>query len=120
MGQRSIRVNELIKRELSKQLHTRFQAEAVTITITNVDISPDLRQGRVYYSVLGDALQVREAGRFFSKHKESIRRTLGKAIVLKYLPHLSFIYDPGLEHSARIGKLLDELEVEEAQDQDLY
>tara|TARA_B100001248_G_scaffold262737_1_gene262025 strand:+ start:28066 stop:28416 length:351 start_codon:yes stop_codon:yes gene_type:complete len=112
MGQRSIRVNELVKRELSKQLHTRFQAEAVYITITSVDVSPDLRSGRVYYSVLGDALKIREAGRFFAKHKESIRRTLGKSIVLKYLPHLSFVYDPGMEHGARIGELLDEIYTE--------
>jgi ribosome-binding factor A len=54
MGNRNLRVSELIKREISDILHTHMRAEAVMITITGVDVSPDHRNAEVFFSVLGD------------------------------------------------------------------
>ena len=53
MSNRTLRINELVQREISAYLHTRYQSEAVRITITSVRVSPDLHEGRVFYSVLG-------------------------------------------------------------------
>ncbi|SVB47181.1 uncharacterized protein METZ01_LOCUS200035, partial [marine metagenome] len=52
MGQRTQRVNELIKREISSYLHIRYRSESVYWTITDVSVSADLRNGTVAYSVL--------------------------------------------------------------------
>lgn len=109
MGQRITRVNELIRREISQILHTQYRDEAVYITITDVSITPDLRNARIFYSVLGDPIKSREAGKFLAKHKTEIKRQLGKAIVLKYLPYLEFVLDPSIERTIKLIDYMDEL-----------
>ncbi len=109
MGQRLVRVNELVKREISDVLHTRFQTESVYITITEVEVSPDLRQARVYYSVLGREDERQRAERFLSGACPEIRRQIGKRIILKYLPALEFISDHSIERGTRLNALLDDL-----------
>ncbi len=116
MSERGVRVNELIRREISLLLHTRYKDQSVGITITGVDVAPDLRQARIAYSVLGDEEAVRLAGRFLEKNKESLRRAVGKAVVLKYLPHFRFYYDESLGRGARVMELLDEIDQETGTD----
>jgi ribosome-binding factor A len=112
MGQRVVRVNELLKREVSHVLHTRHQAEAVHISILSVDVSPNLRQAKVFFATHGDPEKREWAERFFSRSHESIRREVGKAVRLKYLPHLEFVYDRGADYSERLNQLLDDLGLE--------
>ena len=113
MPKRSIRVNELIKREISQILHTAYRSETVCITITEVEIAPDLRAGRVFYSVIGDQKAINKAQKFFKRFAGSIAAQAGKHIVLKYFPKLRFIYDPSYERANRTMELLDELDQEE-------
>lgn len=115
MSQRNVRVNELIKREISEVLHTRFQAETVYITITRVDVAPDHRKAHVYFSVLGDQDRVRSSSQWLSKHRGEIRHQISKKIILKFLPHLQFHYDPSIKQGNQILDLLDELEDEPPQ-----
>ncbi len=112
MSQRVIRVNELLKREISHVLHTRYQAESVQVTILAVDTYPNLRKAIVRYATHGDNQARVSAEQFFDRHGETIRREAGKVIRLKYLPHLTFIYDEGAEAGAYINQLLDELGLE--------
>lgn len=112
MTQRNIRVNELIKREISELLHTRFQQETVRITITDVRASPDHRKAMVFFSVLGDEVEARSAGRFLRNNAKEIRTLVGKRIVLKHLPHLQFKHDPSLARGMDILQKLDELDEE--------
>jgi ribosome-binding factor A len=109
MGQRVVRVNELVKREISQVLHTRYQSEAVYITITDVVVAPNLRNAKVYYSVVGDEAQSCNAGRFFAREKREIRTQIGKVIVLKYLPVLEFIEDSSTERGAYINSVMDDM-----------
>ena len=53
MSNRIVRINELVQREISDILRQRHQAEAVAITVTEVRVSPDLRDGRVFVAILG-------------------------------------------------------------------
>lgn len=112
MGQRVVRVNELVKREISHILHTRHQAESVDISILAVDVSPNLRSAKVFFATHGDSSIRERAERFFSRHHESIRREMGKTVRLKYLPHLEFIYDKGADYSEQLNQLLDDLGLE--------
>ncbi|MDP0501580.1 MAG: ribosome-binding factor A [Verrucomicrobiota bacterium JB022] len=109
MSQRQIRVNELLKREISMILHTRFRSRATTITILDVDVAPNLRTAKVFYSVFGDESAQRDADHFFTRNHVEIRHYMGKTITLKYLPHLDFVYDPSQERGAEINALLDEM-----------
>ena len=112
MGQRIVRVCELVKREISDLLHTRYQTEAVHITITEVEVSPDLRHARVFYSVVGQDNHEKEAKSFLRRHASDIRHQIGKRIVLKYLPMLEFIPDDSIERGIRLNTLIDELDPE--------
>jgi ribosome-binding factor A len=110
MSNRTLRVNELIQREISAYLHTRYQGEAVRITITGVRVSPDLRDGRVFYSVLGGPELAAETGRWLLAKTPEIRHIVGRTVVLKNVPQLEFVYDAATERSTRVEQILDELE----------
>ena len=109
MSQRVVRVNELLKREISHVLHTRFQEEAVSITVLDVATAASLRNARVYYTTIETGGEPRLAERFFAAKGEEIRREVGRAIVLKYLPHLEFVRDDSAERGTRINEILDDL-----------
>lgn len=110
MSQRIIKVNAEVKRALSTILHTYYQAESVYISITDVDVAPDLRKARVYYSVFGDNIKKREAGQFFARFKHDIKQRLAKKITLKYHPHLEYILDRGPERGTQVTEIIDSLE----------
>ena len=110
MSNRMVRVNSLVMREISHIIHTEFQVEAVAITITGVKIMPDLRKGRVFYSVIGDEAAVKDAGRFFRRYSGRIKFLLGKAITLKYMPDLTYHYDDSMERGANLIQFMDEVD----------
>ncbi|MBE6412598.1 MAG: 30S ribosome-binding factor RbfA [Opitutales bacterium] len=110
MGQRKIRVGELIRRELSEILHSRWRTETVAMTITEVDISPDLRNARVYYSVIGNRENVAKVGRLLASIKRDLKQLLSKKVILKYTPELNFVFDPSAERAMKILATLDELD----------
>ena len=110
MSLRLARVNELIKREIGNFLRRRYLSESVCWTITGVDVSADLRNGTVAYSVLGDDLKSREALLFFRKHCGEIRKEVSKNVILKYSPKLTFVQDFGIERGNKVMEILDELE----------
>lgn len=117
MSSRSVRVNELVKREISQVLHTHYRERAVALTVTEVDVSPDLRNARIFYSVIGDEEVVREAEAFFNQEHRNIRQFLAKNIVLKYLPKLYFKHDDSMARGARLLDLLDEIDEEDGETQ---
>tara|TARA_B100001964_G_C13873271_1_gene439679 strand:+ start:80 stop:514 length:435 start_codon:yes stop_codon:yes gene_type:complete len=109
MGQRTQRVNELIKREISSYLHVRYRSESVYWTITDVSVSADLRNGTVAYSVLGDEIKAKEAVDFFKKKAGEIRKEVGRHVVLKYTPKFRFVMDDGIKRGNRVLEILDGL-----------
>jgi phosphoesterase RecJ-like protein len=75
---RNIRVNELLRQELSLLLHTRYQAETVSLTVTEVDIAPDHRSARIYYTVIGDDAARASATVWLRRHGRSLQAQLAK------------------------------------------
>jgi len=110
---RVVRINELIKREISSILHTRYREASVRITISEVETSPDLKEAVVYYGVIGGKDDEARARRFFGKEGGEIRMMLGKRVVIKYLPRLFFRFDDSMERGNRIGEIIDSLDIDE-------
>lgn len=110
MSNRTLRVNELIQRELSAILRKFYQAEAVAITITEVRVAPDLRDARVFVSVVGGADVQEEKLRWLRAHARPIREELGRRIVLKYMPRFEYVADHSIEQGSRILQMLDEID----------
>lgn len=110
MSNRTLRVNELIQRELSDILRKHYQAEAVIMTVTEVRVTPDLREGRVFISIVAEPEEAKLKLRWLRKKAAPIRKELSQRIVLKYLPKLEYVLDDSAERGTRIVQLLEEVE----------
>ena len=113
MSNRIVRINELVQREISDILRQRHTAESVAITISEVRIAPDLRDGRVFVAILGDAATVADRFRWLQKRSGEIRAELAKRVVMKFLPHLTYVLDKSTDRVARLLRALDEVPVTE-------
>jgi ribosome-binding factor A len=110
VSNRTVRVNELVQREISEILRKHYQSEAVAVTITEVRVSPDLRDARVFVSVVGDEEFAEEKLRWLRSQAQSIREEVGRRIVLKYLPKFEYVLDKSAVRGARILQMLDEID----------
>lgn len=112
MSKRISRVNELLQREISEQMRRYYRSDAAPITISDVSTSVDLRNAKVYYSVLGDDEAIAEAKGFFRRVGKELSQRVSKQVVLKFFPKIEYLYDPSLERGAGILDILDELDKE--------
>lgn len=107
-GFRTRRVAELIRAELSRLLITDVQDPSLgLLTVTRVEMTPDLLTARVFLSVFGGqdpgALVER-----IERSKGALRKALASRVRLKYNPELFFALDPGPDHQDRIDRLIEE------------
>jgi len=109
VSNRIIRINELVQRELGDILRQRHAAEAVAITVTEVRIAPDLRDGRVFVAILGDDAAVADRFRWVQRHAKEFRAELAQRITIKFLPRLTYVLDESSVRAARLLRALDAL-----------
>jgi ribosome-binding factor A len=111
MKHRLERVNEVVKRELSELILRDLNFEpAVLVTVTAVDISPNLKQCHVYVSVIGASYQKSDVIAELEEHRTSLQRELSKRVVLKYTPHLHFKLDNSIERGSRVIEIIQDLD----------
>ena len=110
------RVSELVKREVSRIVLELNLTNCGFVTITAAEISPDLKEGRVFLSVIGSAEQKQRALDILERQHGHIQRELGRNIILKYTPKLKFYLDETEDRARHIEHLLDELEGGEPND----
>ena len=79
------------------------------ITITRVEVSPDLQHARVYYSALGDRAARTNSGKALERASSFMRRQIGQRLRLRRSPELAFVFDESIAHQDRIEQLLKEL-----------
>ena len=110
------RVSELVKREVSRIVLELNLTNCGFVTITAAEISPDLKEGRVFLSVIGSAEQKQRALDILERQHGHIQRELGRNVILKYTPKLKFYLDETEDRARHIEHLLDELEGGEPND----
>lgn len=110
MSNRTLRVNELIQRELNDILRRRYQSEAVAITITEVRVAPDLRDARLFISIVGNDDAVEKKTRWLRSKLPEMQLELGRRIVLKFMPRFTVTLDKSSLRGNRILQVLDEIE----------
>jgi ribosome-binding factor A len=111
MSLRLQRVRELLKREIGEVIRRQLPVgEVGLINVNDVDVAPNLHNATVYIGVLGGAEQKKRAMEALDQNRKRIQGYLGKAVVLKYTPHLRFVLDESVERGNRILRILDELE----------
>ena len=107
---RSDRVSHLIHREVSSIIDRELRDQRIgMVTVTGVDVSKDLRDARIYVSILGNNEEIESSLNALNAASAFIRTCLGTRVVLKYLPVLSFHYDSSTIDGMRIDKLIDQI-----------
>jgi ribosome-binding factor A len=111
MSLRLERVRELLKRELGEIIRRELPiSEAGLITVNEVGVAPDLKSATVFVGVIGTPGQRKKAANLLEKESKRIQGLIGRAVVLKYTPHLKFVIDEAIERGNRVLEILDEIE----------
>jgi ribosome-binding factor A len=85
------------------------------LTVTRVEVSPDMTLAKVYVSVMGTPEKARAALRGLDSARKRIRLAVGKDLTLRHTPEIAFFADPGIERSFRISGILSDLARERAE-----
>ncbi len=109
MSNRTIRVNELLQRELSDVLRRRYQSESVSITISEIRVSTDLHEARVFVSIIGDETHTTKMMSWLRKKQTELRTELAGRIVLKFFPKFTFILDDSVLRGNKLLAIMDKL-----------
>jgi ribosome-binding factor A len=108
---RMARVNAQVKKELGELVRQKLSVEEHgLITITDVEVSKDLRTANVYFSVVGVRNQEDEAIGALERIRKDLQSELSDRVKLKYTPQLSFKHDHSTERGIRVIGILDELD----------
>ena len=110
MSRRTERLAEEVREEVALLIAGELKDPRIGfVTVTRVDVTPDLRTARIYVGVLGTEKQRTTSLAGLKQGAGFLRRALGRTLRLRYTPELVFQYDEGLEASDRVAKLLAEI-----------
>lgn len=114
MSMRPNRVAEQMKKEMSDIIGRRLKDPRVGfVTVTDVEVTGDLQQAKVFITVLGDDDAKAETLKALEKAKGFIRSEIGSRIRLRKTPEIFFEFDESIEYGNRIEKLISELKKDE-------
>ena len=109
-SRRSQRVADLVRAELARLiLIEAHDPELRGVTITDVEMPPDLKSARVFFSCLGGEEERERAGDALRRASGYLRREVGQRCRLRHAPELFFLSDLSLERGARIEELLHQV-----------
>jgi ribosome-binding factor A len=109
-GSRPDRVADQMRSELALLLAREVHDPGIGfVTITRVQVSPDLQHARVHYTSLGDAQARRNTARALERATPFLRRQIGSRLRLKRVAELEFLYDESIAGQDRIEQILNEL-----------
>jgi ribosome-binding factor A len=121
-GSRPARVGEALKEALAERLLRKVKDPRVALvpllTVTRVDVSPDLRHARVHCSIIGDADAKRAAIRGLESAAGFLRVACARELHTKVSPELTFLLDEGADHVERIESVLREIHEHEGRSGD--
>ena len=108
-SQRQLRVGEMVKQSLGN-IFLRGEAKVPTletnkITVTEVRMSPDLKNAKAYVMPLGGK-DAEKTVNLLTKFSYIVRKALSKKITMKFLPRISFVNDESFDYAEKIEKLI--------------
>src|SRR5437868_12176091 len=80
-----------------------------SVTVTDVEVAPDLRDAKVYVLIVGDESEVETALKTLRHAATFVRQQVAMNLDMRFAPHIHFVRDTAEENAARIGRLLNEL-----------
>ncbi len=119
MDNRQKRLGELLKHEISDMILRSIKDPRIGfVSVTDVEVTSDLRHAKVFVSVLGDESERKASVAGLRSAAGFIKREIGNRLRLKYVPEISIEYDESIEHGARILDLIDSVVEKKQEDSD--
>ena len=108
MSRRVDQINDMLRSELAELLLEEINDPRMhgLVTVTRVDVSPDLRNARAYISVLGTGDDRRSTMEALSSARPFLRREIGKRVKLRYIPNIRFVSDTSMEEAQVMTDLM--------------
>ena len=114
---RSVRVSEQMKHEIADILIRKIKDPRIGfVTVTDVDLSDDLKNAKVFVSIYGGDREAALKG--LKSASAFIRSELGRRMTMRCVPEILFRFDGTVEHGAHIMELLNEINKKQDQDTD--
>jgi ribosome-binding factor A len=111
---RQEKVRELLRMEISEIIQREVSNPRVGfVTVTDAEISPDLRHAKVFISILGDQAQKDQGMKALRSATSFIRTAFAKRANMKVTPEIVFVEDKVLERGSRIFELLEKMKKED-------
>jgi ribosome-binding factor A len=106
---RARRVGQLLRREVACLIQEELKDPRIGwVTVSHVDVSPDLKHARVYVTILAEGKDVEEQLKALNNAAGFLQQGLGRRVKLRAIPRLQFIYDYSIERGRRLSALIDE------------
>lgn len=106
---RAERVREAIKEILAIELERLKDPGLGFVTVTEVTLSRDLRNARVYYTVLGEETARASTADAVKRATGHLRAAVARQVRLRYVPQLEFLEDPVPERTRRLDTIIAEI-----------
>lgn len=115
MSRRTLRINELLREELSVLLQRNVRDPRLNrmLSVTSVSVSSDLKQATVHVSAMGSDEEKSEVYQGLQAAGSYLRRSLGNRLSLRYVPRLAFQMDDSIERGARLNSIINNLDLPE-------
>jgi ribosome-binding factor A len=105
---RARRLGEQIQRELTELLRRHVKDERIgNVTITDVNVTGDLRSAHVYYLIFGKDGPDPQVQRGLDSAAGFLRNALSRSLMIRHTPTLSFELDTSIERGVRLTKLIN-------------
>jgi ribosome-binding factor A len=116
-GRRAVMIGDQLLRAMADLLMRKVNDPRIKgATLTGIHLSDNLRNARVYYSVLGDEGDIIRTQAGLDSAKGFIKREVALRVDLKYMPEIFFMHDPSLEKGNSLDKLFQRIRLDESTD----
>jgi ribosome-binding factor A len=109
---RTVRVAEVLRKELASCMSQSLDLEGLLITISSVELPPDMRQAYIYVSTLHPDIEQVQALEVLNRNRKAWQSHIGRRLGLKFTPQLLFRFDHAVERGDRVMEILTKLELE--------
>ena len=111
MTRRTERINVVLRNEISRVLSTELKDPRLSsvVSVTRVEVSPDLHVAKAYVSVLGDQTDKIKTLKALKSASGYVHRNIRRRLTLKTIPSLDFHVDESIEQGAELLKLIREM-----------
>lgn len=103
------KVNELMKREIGSYIQKEFDWPGTIVSILGVEITEDLKEGRVWVGVVGRMAPSQVVDKL-TRHRGDIQHAVSRRVILRNTPRLTFKHDNSAQRGVELVNLLDDIE----------